>query len=160
MSNLSPTVDLLMKSGIVTKEMVRQLINWRLLPEDCVGLAGSQPVNLNSPWESLGSFIKTLKESLIEEMKSIRETELDHTGGFHNARVTFQSGKKKNTQACKLFIDRLNRVITPMEPKWEKMVSVRVGKGSFQPVVSRETRFKGDLGVAYVHYLEKNYETN
>ena len=113
-------------------------------------------MNLEGAWESVEKFVESLKEALVEEMKTIRETELDHSGGFRSARLRFKGSLKLvKPSTSMVFVDRLGRVITPIDSNWENLESVQFVGGKCRQVVSSETRYEGDQKVAIVHYLEK-----
>lgn len=156
-SDLPPAVKLMIQSGVIPKSAVQQLINWRLLPEDSEKLTGNQVVNLESAWESVEKFIDNLKGALVDEMKTIRETELDRPGGFRDAKLYFNNRLGKGLSE-KVFVDRLERVVTPAEKKYEKLTAVRFVGGDIRPVLKNEARFEGDQKVAIVHYLEPKEE--
>jgi len=90
-NDLPPAVTLMIKSGVIPETTIRQLIHWRLLPEGSEKLIGSQIINLEGAWETVENFIETLKDALVDEMKSIRETELDRPGGFRDAKLYFNN---------------------------------------------------------------------
>lgn len=130
-----------------------------MLPEDFVQSIESQPVTLESKWEAIEKFINALRGALTTEMKSIRETEFDHTGGFRDARLYF-NGKFGKGVSEKVFVDRLGRVITPSEKKYQKLTAVQLVGGRRRSVVNQESRYEGKQEVAIVHYLEKDEDSD
>lgn len=156
-NELPPAVKLMIQSGMIPESTIRQLINWRLLPEDSEKLIGSQTVSLEGAWATVEKFVDTLKESLVDEMKTIRETELDRPGGFRDAKL-YYSGKMGKGTCEKVFVDRLDRVVTPVIPKYGKLTAIRFVGGPIRLVVKQEVRFEGDQKVAIVHYLELEKE--
>lgn len=153
-NELSEAVKLMIQSGMIPPNAVQQLVNWRLLPEDFVQSIEKLPVTLESKWEAVEKFIGALRGALSNEMKTIRETEFDHAGGFRDARLYFNGKMGKGTLE-KVFVDRLGRVITPAEKKYQKLSGVRLVGGPLRAVVNQESRFEGSQEVAYVHYLDK-----
>jgi len=153
-NELPVAVKLMIQSGVIPAATVRQLINWRLLPEDSEGLIGNLPVNLEGAWETVEKFVGDLKGALVDEMKTIRETELDHPGWFRDAKLYF-NGKVGKGISDKVFIDRLDRIVTPVDDKWEKLTAVRLVGGPMRSVIKNEFRYEGDQKVAIIHYLEK-----
>jgi hypothetical protein len=151
--DLPPAIKLMIQSGMVPESMIRQLINWRLLPEDSEKLIGNQTVSLEETWETVEQFIDTLKSALVNEMKTIRETELDRPGGFRDAKLYFNN-RVGNVSSEKVFVDRLDRVVTPAEDKYSVLTAVQLLGGPIRSVLKHESRFEGDQEVAFVHYLE------
>lgn len=147
-----PAVKLMIQSGIVPKNIIQQLIHWRMLPEDSEESIGSHPVTLEDEWPTVEAFLESLKSALVEEMKTIRETDLDQTGGFRDAWVILDNGTKF---AEKLFVDRLGRIVTPASLRWERLTAVEFLGQKARPVVNKEPRYEGSDQVAIVHYLEK-----
>lgn len=156
---LPPAVKLMIQSGVIPESAVKQLINWRLLPEDSERLIGSQPVNLEGAWDTVEKFIDTLKEALVDEMKTIRETELDRPGGFRDAKLYFNH-RVGRAVSEKVFVDWCDRIVTPAEDRWEQLTSVQLVGGPIRQIVKQELRFEGDQKVAIVHYLESQEEPN
>lgn len=154
---LPPAVRLMIQSGVIPESAVRQLINWRLLPEDSEKLLGNQPINLESAWESVERFIENLKTALVDEMKTIRETELDRPGGFRDAKLYFSHRVGRGYHE-KVFVDRVERVVTPATEKYEKLTALQFVGGPLRHVIKQESRFEGDQKVAIVHYLEPKEE--
>lgn len=117
-------------------------------------MIGNLPVNLEGAWETVEKFVGQLKGALVDEMKTIRETELDRPGVFRDAKLFF-NGKFGKGTSDKVFIDRLDRIVTPADGRWEKLTAVRFVGGPIRTVVKNEFRYEGEQKVAIVHYLEK-----
>lgn len=157
---MSRTSELMIESGIIPKNTLQQLVNWRLIPEGSEVSHGKHPVSLDSSNKlEVKRFIKELSEALRQDMTEIRETELDSAGGYERADLGYES---KEHVFADVFVDRLERVVipptlsTPSDP-----VSVEIparGKGA-RKVVRVEVRYLGDRPVAKVLYLESE-ETN
>lgn len=175
MSNdISPSVKLMIESGLIPENALQQLVNWRLLPEDSVELHGNKPVNLEKEWTDVEAFIHELKGALDQEAQTIRETELDQVGEYREATLTFRSCAQipdsdvsilrtgNFTQTLQVFVDKLGRVILPARNEYEHLESITFTDGSNgseirtepRPVTNTEARYRGPKIVAYVIYLE------
>lgn len=162
MSENPSTVKFMMiQSGLVPENVVRQLVSWRLLPSDSTELTGSRPINLEKEWDDVESFVNDLRSALDEEAKTIRETELDQDGEYRAVSVRILSEDSdwvaKNLD---VFVDRLGRVFLPPRPEFDKALSVTFldeengSKATIHRVIRVESRFRGDKVVAYVLYVE------
>lgn len=162
MTQNQSTVKLMMiQSGLIPENVVRQLVNWRLLPADSVGLTGSHPINMEKEWDDLESFVKDLKSALDEEAKTIRETELDQVGEYRPVSVRVSSDSEDwKSEVLDAFVDRLGRVLLPPKSQFENALSITFldggnGANPIKMVERIETRFRGDKVAAYVVYLEE-----
>ena len=161
MTEGSPAVRLMIQSGLVPKNVVQQLVNWRLLPEDFVQSTGSDPVSLESKWETVESFVDELGQAITKEMSTIRQTELDKSGHFEEAYLTFADKTLSRTQD--IFVDRLGRVVLPAKPEYEMLESISFmsvnGEGKVtKEVVNKEPRYEGTRRSALVIYLATEKE--
>lgn len=147
-----PAVKLMIQSGMVPKNAVEQLINWKLLPPTFSSLHGDSQVSSESEWETVEDFVKSLNLSLTEEMGTIRETELDRSGGFQLA--TLVEAPEGVARVEHVFVDKLGRVIFPVSKKFADVETVSLSQGPFLDIVRREPRYDGDRQVAWVCYLE------
>jgi hypothetical protein len=109
--------------------------------------------------EAITKFVDALRGALSSDMKSIRETELDRTGGFRDARLFFH-GRHGKGFSEKVFVDRLGRIITPAEKRYQSLTSVKLVGDQLRHVVNQESRYEGKEEVAFVHYLEKDEGDN
>ena len=150
----SPAVKLLIQSGMVPEKTVRQLINWRFLPETSVDLHGSQEVTLENEWESVEEFIANLRKAITDEEGAIRETELDFAGEYEEVTLRIKDGA---SETMRVFVDKLGRVILPSEPKYGNVESICIHNGSGRlekEVLKREPRYQGERLASWVYYLE------
>ena len=157
MSNESPAVKLMIQSGLVPTNMVQQLVNWRLLPEDFVESTGSEPVTLEHGWPTVESFVTELNKAITEEMATIRQTELGQSGHFEEVFLVFADSTLNRTQD--VFVDRLGRLVLPAKPEYETLltVSFRSMNGeerTVRKVVNKEPRYEGAHRSALVICLE------
>lgn len=100
--------------------------------------------------------METLAKKITEEMKTIRETELDRTGGFKGMYV--YSDGQENPVWAKLFVDRIGRVIVPTGESHETITHVEFKGKKRRAVIKKEPRFEGQEEVALVLYLEAEEE--
>lgn len=152
--------QMLIEAGIIPKNTLQQLARWRLLPEDCTESHGVHPVRLDaSNPEELHSFLKELGAAITQDMAAIRETELDHPGGFQRAQVLFEDSRGNEYEWNQdVFVDALGRVITPVDDPWRELAAVKFASEPRRKMVKRETRYEGDKVVAFVVYLEAKKE--
>lgn len=132
-----------------------------MLPEASAGLSGSRPVKIEHGWDTVEQFVGELNEALSEEDKSIRETELDHSGGFKKVYLEFADEGLNSTED--VFVDRLGRLVVPPEQKYQELqkvtfISINGGDTSPRRVVNFESRYEGDIISAFVVYLESEEE--
>ena len=160
MSENPSTVKFMMiQSGLVPENVVLQLVNWRLLPEDSARLTGSRPINMEKEWDDVESFVKDLRSALDVEAQTIRETELDPDGGYRSVSVQVPSDTQ-DWVAVEAFVDRLGRVFLPPRPAFGEAISVifldegNGGNSETRKVVRVESRFRGEKVAAYVVYVE------
>jgi hypothetical protein len=146
---------MLVEAGIIPKNTLQQLTNWRLLPEDFAESHGVHPVRLdtNDPVE-VTKFVKDLGAAITKDMAEIRETELDRSGHYCKATLEF-TDSTLNSEDCDVFVDRLGRLVTPNAGPWTILETVKFdGETGIRGVVKREPRYEGDRVVALVIYLE------
>lgn len=146
---------MLVEAGIIPKNTLQQLTNWRLLPEDYAESHGAHPVRLDtSKPEEVGRFVKDLSTAITKDMAEIRETELDRPGGFRKAVLLFRD-VSLNTDGCDVFVDRLGRLVTPSGEPWTLLEKVKLDDDR-EPrrVVKREQRYEGEQVSSLVIYLE------
>lgn len=162
--NPSTVKFMMIQAGLVPKEVVQQLVNWRLLPEDSVELTGSRPINMEKEWGDVETFVSDLRSALDEEAKTIRETELEHVGEYRTASVRVPSddpGVDWKAETLEVFVDKWGRIILPGKDKYERVLSINLlddengGQSTLQNVVRVERRFRGQKIATYVVYLEK-----
>jgi len=149
------STKMLVEAGIIPKNTLQQLTNWRLLPEDYAESHGTHPVRLdtNDPVE-VKRFVKELGAAITKDMAEIRETELDRSGCFRQARLEF-TDRSLDSDKCDVFVDRLGRVVTPNGEPWTLLETVLFeNETGVRGVVKREPRYEGDRVVALVTYLE------
>jgi hypothetical protein len=108
---------------------------------------------MESEWATVEDFVKTLRRSLTDEMGTIRETELDRSGGFQSATLLAEPDGVARVED--VFVDRLGRVIFPARDRFEEVELVSLDQGPFREIVRREPRYEGDHQVAWVCYLER-----
>jgi len=148
MKDTSPAVRLLIKSGMVPEAVIRQLVSWRVLPEDSVEAHGTQKITLENEWETVDGFLNDLRQAISDEASTIRETILDSPGTFKRAELIFSDGKEEE----KVFIDRLGRLVLDSEPRYEKLKQVRFDNKNFV-TLKMEPRFQGKIQASWVVYL-------
>jgi hypothetical protein len=163
MSSDSPAVKLMIQSGLVPQNVVQQLVNWRLLPGDSVESTGSDPVTLEQGWESVEGFVAELNQVITEEMATIRQTDLNKSGHYEEAFLTFADSTMNRTQD--VFVDQLGRLVLPAKPEYETLLSVSFrsvnGEGEdTRTVVSKEPRYEGTRRSALVVCLESKEAPN
>ena len=152
----NPSVKLLIQAGLVPDNVLQQLVNWRLLPENSVELSGQSPISMEKEWDDVESFMNDLKIALDQEAKTIRETNLDWSGGYHSVSMQLQEG----VENADVLVDALGRAILPAKEKYLALSSITFleeGNGrapKIRDVVRVESRFRGDKVTAYVIYLK------
>lgn len=102
-------------------------------------------------WKTVEEFIRALETALREEAQTIRETDLDHAGGFERGRL-FMPGRESQEES--LFVDRLGRVMLPGDPVYETVTAVEIVGHKQQKVTKIEPRYTGTTRVAWVCNLE------
>jgi len=132
-------------------------VNWRLLPEDSVKLAGTREVTIEKGWDTVKEFVDDLSGALSEDERAIRETVLDQSGGFKKVQLQYATASLNEVED--VFVDTLGRIILPPEQKYQELQSVTfigVNGGEAEPrdVVNMETRYEGNLVSDFVIYLE------
>ena len=150
------TARILIEAGIIPKNTLQQLVNWRLVPEDFIQSHGKRKVSLesNTP-EEIDSFTKELSEALTRDMSEIHETELDHAGEVESFWLKFAYGSSTGSHED-VFVDKLGRLVVPIEERWNHLTDVRRGMANqWQKVVRIEKRFSGDKETDLVIYLSE-----
>ena len=110
----------------------------------------------SNPME-IKKFVKDLGEAISQDMTDIRETELDHAGGYEKVVLLDTEGGREGIDA---FVDRLGRVVIPVVKTNLVIKAVTIGDNiNPRKVVRTEIRHLGDRPVAKVLYLEAE-ETN
>lgn len=147
---------MLVQAGVIPKNTLQQLVNWRLVPEGYVESHGAQPVSLDmGDSEKVGRFTDDLCAAITKDMAEIRETELDRSGSYRKALLEFEHKHlNDNDVSSDVFVDRLGRVITPAEQPWTQLKRVQFAGEQPHKVVKKEKRYAGDKVVAFVIYLE------
>lgn len=146
---------MLIEAGIIPKNTLQQLTNWRLLPEGYAESHGVRPVKLDtSDAAELERFVKDLSVAITKDMAEIRETELDRSGCYRKAQLKFKDSRL-DTDEGEVFVDRLGRLVTPNSAPWPSLETVQFEQDtSARHVVKSEPRYEGDKSVALVIYLE------
>lgn len=154
---MSRSTRMLIKAGIIPKNVLEHLAGFRLIPEDYVKLHGKAPVTLDTQKpEDVESFVSGLGEALAKDMSEIRETNLDSAvTGNVDVQLRFKDGR---TEDAYLPIDLMGRLVVPADPQWEDLESVvfvEKNQGAARAVVRQETRFEGETPCSKVIYLAK-----
>lgn len=120
---------------------------------------GKNPVTLDTGKpEEVEAFVSGLGEALTKDMSEIRETELDQViAGYVDVQLKFKDG---HVDDAYLAIDRLGRLIVPVDPQWDDLVTVVLidkenSLSSPRAVIRHETRYQGEEPCSQVIYLEK-----
>jgi hypothetical protein len=114
---------------------------------------------MEKEWNDVESFVCDLRTALDQEAKTIRETDLDWTGGYHSV---FLQIRDAPSEEAEVLIDALGRVILPAKGKYLNLVSITFleerngGSPPVRVVGSVESRFRGDRVAAYVIYLKED----
>lgn len=148
----SPAVKLMVQSGMVPENTLRQLIHWRLVPGTLGSEVPDEPV-IEKEWESVESFLAELKDAISQEMADIRYTDFNRSGVFHRVTVAFNDGSCAEIDAL---VDKIGRVIVPGTKENERIEHVAFGPSSeMKPVLRTEARYEGERVGAWVMYLEE-----
>jgi hypothetical protein len=96
-------------------------------------------------------------------MSTIRQTELDQSGHYEEAFLSFADQSLNRTQD--VFVDRLGRVVLPAKPEYETLLSVSFmstnGEGKVtKKVVDKEPRYEGTRRSALVICLATEENSN
>lgn len=132
-------------------------------------MSGQSPISMEKEWDDVESFVSDLKTALDHEAKTIRETDLDLTGGYHNVSLRIRAQKldpnatwySEYVESEEVLVDALGRVILPAREKYQDLLSITfLEEGNGQPpavkeVAQVESRFRGNKVVAYVVYLKE-----
>ena len=150
----SPVVTLIIQSGMIPENLLKQLINWRLLPEDY----NESPGNRILEWPSAEEFVETLKKALMEEDGTIRETELNRSGQYKRALLHYSDSAFDAVE--NIYVDGLGRVILPPVENYRQLAGITFLDKSEErkAVAALEVRFQGRQESDYVLYLEPNKE--
>jgi len=139
------------------------MVNWRLLPEDSVALAGTREVTIEKGWDTVREFVDELNEALSEEDRSIRESVLDKSGGFRKAHLEFADHSLDGEED--VFVDTIGRLVVPPEQKYQELQRVTIldANGGIPPtprqVVGLENRYEGQYVSAFVIYIESEEQS-
>jgi hypothetical protein len=97
--------------------------------------------------------VKDLGKAITDDMAEIRETELDHPGGYKNIFLEYENEAYNGDDD--VLVDRLGRLVVPNEMPWTSLVRAdfRDGVGD-RNVIRKEPRYEGDKVVALVVYVE------
>jgi len=163
MSENPSTVKFMMiQAGLVPENVVQQLVRWRLLPKDSAELTGSRPVSLEREWSDVESFVNELRSALDEEAKTIRETNLDNTGGYRPVSLRLRSQEESwRAENVDVFVDQFGRVILPAKERYADVLSITFldeqngSKSAPRNVVQIERRYRDNKVTAFVVYVEE-----
>lgn len=147
------STELLVQSGVIPENTLRQMVQWKSLPEETLQSYGSRQVTLENGKKEVTQFVSRLQKNLDQESLDIRETEFS---ALEYTRVTvhFPSGEKEALDAG---LDRLGRIHLPWRAGLETVAYVSHGTGKSR-VLRVEPRYRDQKQVAWVCYLEE--ETN
>lgn len=160
----NPPVKLMIQSGLVPDNVLQQLVNWRLLPANSTELSGQSPISMEKEWDDVESFMNDLQSALDREAKTIRETDLDWAGGYHNVSLRLRGPKGEAdwfAENTEVLVDALGRVILPAKAKYKDLLSITFleeGNGhppALREVLQVECRYRANRVVAYVVYLKE-----
>jgi hypothetical protein len=148
---MNRTTALLVEAGIIPKNTLQQLVNWRLVPEGLEQSHGKRLVGPETDTPARTQFITDLTLALTRDLAEIRETEFDKVGEHQKVSIIYDGG----SLSLEVFVDRLGRVILPHRDFDGIVLSVSLPDGTTpRPVVRSESRFQGDRPVSQVLYLE------
>jgi hypothetical protein len=149
---MSNPVKLMIDGGIVPENVLKQLVRWKLLPEDYASRVGPSEVEFDSPEE----FVHALQNAIDEESATIRETNLDQVDRAIDVDLFFGPGAE--LQQVRGSFDLLNRVILSSDVDAENLEQVGYSKDDHsyhrRNVVRIEPRYEGDQHTHWVCYLE------
>jgi len=155
------TSKVMVESGIIPVNTLHQLVHWRLLPESSAQSHGNRKVTLDSSKpEEVSQFVEDLGRAISKDMAEIRETELNRSGGFRKI-VCWHSWESAKFAVAKhqVFVDRLGRLVVPVDSYWKNVIEVMFdGESIKRKVVKTEERYEDEKVVAFVLYLEAKKE--
>lgn len=159
MSGQKKAVRLIVESGIVPRNALQQLANYRLIPESYVESHGTRPISLEQGWDTVEGFVDELGQALKEDIGTIRETEFDGPSGSARKATLYWKDEhgtyEKNASAV---VDKLGRVFVQPSEGLDKVIAVSIDGGEPQSVVRAEPRYEGDWPAAWVFYLSTSKE--
>jgi len=154
------TARILVEAGIIPLNTIHQLVKWQLVPEDYIQSYGKRKVSLESNTkEEIDSFTQELSEALTRDMSEIHETELDHSGKKEEMILVFGLGTRCASHE-EVFVDKLGRLVVPMEERWFQLKEVQRDNSPKQSIVRIEKRFSGDKETELVIYLSTEEVSN
>lgn len=149
------TTRKMIEAGIIPKNTLQQLVNWRLVPEDYVRSHGTRPVNLDTSDErEVTAFVQDLGEAITKDMAEIRETQFDQTGGYQHLLLEYEQSAFNGED--QVLVDRMGRLFVPNMQPWPQLerVAFKSSPDVWRRVVKKEPRYEGEKVVALVIYLE------
>lgn len=149
----SQSTKMLIEAGIIPKNTLQQLVNWRLLPEDYARSHGTRKVSLDTNnEEEVGEFVKDLGNAITKDMAEIRETDLTESGGYSRLDLEFENSHFDGFYD--VLVDKLGRLVFPVGAPWDQLTAATDSGGRRRRVVNREPRYAGEKRTATVVYLE------
>jgi hypothetical protein len=156
----TPAVRLLIQSGVIPENALRQLVKWKIFDKKVLDQTpdGSPPTSLSAGWETPDQFVDALTELIELEQDTIRETDFEVAGAFKTVWFKWGNGRfdKKERQ---VLVDNMGRVFVPRSMlkngnRIVQAVSFTPNSSDLQRVISEETRFNGTEAVVTVLNLE------
>lgn len=149
----SQSTKMLIEAGIIPKNTLQQLVNWRLLPEDYAKSHGTRRLSLDtSDEEEVGEFVKDLGKAITKDMAEIRETDLTQSGGYQRVHLEFENSTLDGVYD--IFVDKLGRLMVPAGSPWNRALWATCEDGVRKMVLKCEDRYVGDRVSSQVIYLE------
>jgi len=114
-------------------------------------------VNLKKEWTTIEEFITSLEKAIQHRAETIRETELDLSGGFERGWIHIAGEESRESD---LFVDRFGRVILPGDQLYEGVTGISLLGKDRRKVMRIEPRFNGTQRTAWVCYLEEKQDVD
>jgi len=145
---MSQSTEMLVKAGVIPKESLKEMKNWKTVEEETVQSHGSRKVSIEENPEVAEEFTATLKEVIDQDMQEIRETDFGPTKP-----ISVSVGVDGGTIGVMASVDNLGRVHLPYRRRFAGASTIHVGD-DVRKIIRIEERFHDEKPVAWVCYLE------
>lgn len=147
-------IQLLIRSGIVPRETLGQLVRWQLLPEEALGSSVDSSRTWEREWSRPERFVEEIARAVHDDER-LRETELDVAGAYRRVWIRWRGGRF-DREGREVIVDRFGRIFLPGRFAQRDIIGISLtGRHEdIQHVSSFERRYKGDEVSALVCLLE------
>lgn len=143
---MSKVTDMLLESGLISSESLRQLNRWKMLPDDWEQKVNVRPISLEKDFANADEFTDNLRSAINVEDVSIREATLDDFE-WEQPLTVFWGDRSYDLPAA---LDPMDRVAIDVRGLVVGDGPTAIQLGSKIPIVGYEPIYQGQTCVCLI----------